>query len=112
MEFAGGGPGHQVDPRVLGVDSLLARPVGVHPDVLVEVLVARLVGEVALDEPLEVGPLLALALRKGAVLGKKSVERGHWGKVFTGGLLDMGEWRDGERMSGIRRGNAGRGFER
>jgi hypothetical protein len=40
------------------------------------------------------------------------VERGHWGKVFTGGLLDMGEWRDGERMSGIRRGNAGRGFER
>jgi len=62
MEFAGGGPGHQIDPGVLRVDPLFARPVGVHPDVLVEVLVARLVGEVALDEPLEVGPLLTLAL--------------------------------------------------
>jgi hypothetical protein len=87
------GPGHQIDPGVLRVDPLLARPVGVHPDVLVQVLVARLVGEVALDEPLEVGPLLTLALGKGAVLGKKDRGCDRFGHTLRS---------DGLRQRGVR----------
>jgi hypothetical protein len=71
VEFSGAGAGNQVDADILSIVPLSLRPVSVHPDFAVQVGVAGLVLQIALNELLEVGALFPLGVGERAVLVKK-----------------------------------------
>ena len=71
------GSGNQVDPDILRVLPLGPRPLRVHPDVAVEVGIAGLVLQVALDEQLEVGALFPFGEGKGSVMVKERLQSRH-----------------------------------
>ena len=92
VEFLGAlGFRDEVDVGVLGGKAELRGadfpgPVGVEPDVGVEVGVGGFVAEIGADEFLEVGSFFALGLRGGAVGGE---DAGEWGHVAEAGQNGM-----------------------
>ena len=65
------GFGNEIDAGVSGIESLFRCPIGVEPDIRIEIGVGCLIAQVGADEFLEVGSLLSLGLRCSTVVGEK-----------------------------------------
>ena len=82
VEFvSASGLGDEVDTGVFGDQSLELRPLGVRPDVAVEISVGRLVAEVGADKLFEVGAFFAFGLSSLAKVGEEAFQCGHVQKV-------------------------------